>query len=217
MANELYKTLGLAKCEELAKKSWGIWTLLGLSNSRKSSQVLGVVIEGVVKEFIREFLPDRFGLKSGLIFDNDSNEISPQIDAIIYEGVPLSSYYDIAIVEKRQVKAAVEIKSVITQTDIFGPKNKDGTSRNAESGLYDQLARIKRFLPKGATSIVFTSELHSAASDEEVIKRLKEISDRFAAVIRREPRIERKKGKPDRVPDFNDSVSELIEWLRNLK
>lgn len=216
MVNELYKTLGLAKCEELAKKSWGIWTLLGLGKSRKSSQVLGMVIEGIVKEFIREFLPDEFGLKSGLIFDNDSKEISPQIDAIVYEGVPLSSYYDIAIVEKKQVRAAVEVKSVITQTDIFGSKNRDGISRNPESGLYDQLARIKKFLPKGATSIVFTSELHSAASDEEVTQRLKEICDRFAAVIRREPLIERKRGKPDRVLDFNDSVSELIEWLRNL-
>lgn len=216
MVKELYKTLGLAKCEELAKKSWGIWTLLGLSKSRKSSQVLGVVIEGIVKEFIREFLPDKFGLKSGLIFDNETNEISPQIDAIIYEGVPLSSYYDIAIVEKSQVKAAVEIKSVITQTDIFGSKTKDGNSRNPESGLYDQLARIKRFLPEEAVSIVFTSELHSAVSDEEVIHRLNEICDRFGAVIRREPLIERKKGKADRVTDFNDSVSELIEWLRNL-
>ncbi len=212
----MYKTLGLAKCEELSKKSWGIWTLLDLGDTRKNAQVLGVVIEGITKDFIREFLPPELKLKSGLIFDNERREVSPQIDAIIYRGAPLLDYMDTTVVEKEQVRAIVEIKSVITQTDIFGPKRKNTEERNPESGLYSQLARIKQFLPDGAASVLFTFELHSATPDNDVIRRLRKICDRFAVVIRREPVTERKRGKPDRVTDFNDSVSELIEWLRHL-
>ena len=89
MEKGLYKTLGEAKCEELAKKALSLWSLLDLSQNRKSSQVRGVVMEGIAKDFIREFLPSRFSLKSGLIFDDSSNTISPQIDAIIYDGVTL--------------------------------------------------------------------------------------------------------------------------------
>ncbi len=216
MVDEMYKTLGLAKCEELAKKSWGIWALLDLGNTRKSSQVLGVVIEGITKDFIRGFLPTELKLKSGLIFDNEKREVSPQIDAIIYKGVPLLDYMDTAVVEKGQVKAILEIKSVITQRDIFGSKRVSTDRRNPESGLYTQFSRIKQFLPRNAASILFTFELHSATSDRDVIRRLGEICDRFAVVIRREPVIERKIGKPDRVTDFDDSVSGLIEWLRNI-
>jgi len=216
MVNDLYKTLGLAKCEELAKKSWGIWTLLDLGDTRKNAQVLGGVIEGITKDFIREFLSQELRLKSGLIFDSERKIISPQIDAIIYTGAPLLDYTDTAVVEKEQVKAIVEIKSVITQTDIFGSKRKNSRERDSDSGLYAQIHRIKPFLPNNALSIIFTFELHSGASDKEVIERLGQISDRFAAVIRREPLFERKKGKPGRVSDFNDSVSDLIKWLRML-
>lgn len=214
MKKELYKTLGEAKCEELAKKSWGLWTLLELGNTRKSAQVRGVVMEGIAKDFIREFLPAGFGLKSGLIYDSEAKNISPQIDAIVYSGVPLLDFTDVAVVEKEQVKAIFEIKSWVDQTDIFG--HKSGGIRNPNSGLFAELHQRKPFIPTDAISILFAFELHSGSYDDDVVARLGEICDYFVAVIRREPIVERKRGKPDRVIDFNDSVSGLIEWLRNL-
>ena len=214
MKKEMYKTLGEAKSEELAKKSWGLWTMLDLSKNRKSAQVRGVVLEGIAKDFIREFLPAGFGLKSGLIFDSENKAISPQIDAIIYKGVPLLEYTDVVVVEKEQVKAIIEIKSYIDHTDIFGSKS--GNTRNPDSGLAADFKQRNNFLPTDAISILFTFELHSSSSDDEVLQRLRQICDRFAAVIRREPLIERRRGKEPRRTNFNDSVSELIEWLRNL-
>lgn len=217
MSRILYKALGEAKCEELAKRSWGLWHLLAHSESRKNASVLGVVVEGLVKDFIREFLPAQFSIKSGLIFDAHTKEMSPQIDAIVYRGVPLLGYTDAAIVETEQVRAAFEIKSVVTQSDVFGALDKGTRRRNPETGLASQLRRIRECLPKDASLILFTFELHSAAPDKDVVQRLSQICDRIAVVIRREPRIERLQGKPDRVTDFADSVSTLIEWLRGLE
>jgi len=51
---ELYRTLGYAKCVELSKKSNTLWEMLELSDTRKSTQIGGVVLEGIAKDFIRE-------------------------------------------------------------------------------------------------------------------------------------------------------------------
>jgi len=211
---ELYRTLGEAKCEELAKKSWGLWHMLELSETRKSAQVRGAVFEGLAKDFIKEFLPPGFGLKSGLVFDTNTKKMSPQIDAIIYKGAPLLEFTDVVVVEKVQVKAIFEIKALIDQPMIFGPK-REGI-RNPNSGLAYDFKQRKNFLPAEAKYILFAFELHSAYPDAEVVKRLKEICDSYAIVIRREPLVERKEGKEPRVTNFDNSVSRLIKWLRNL-
>lgn len=85
--------------------------MLKLSETRKSSQVGGAVLEGIAKDFIREFLPAGFRLKSGLVFDAEKKKASPQCDAIIYKGVPLLDFADVVVMEKKQVKAIVEIKA----------------------------------------------------------------------------------------------------------
>lgn len=196
MKEELYEALGEAKCEEMAKKSWGSGRLLGVSESRKNAQIGGLVRECIARDFIREFLPQGFGLKNGLIFDTETKKASPQIDAIIYRGAPLLEFSDVVFVEKEQVKAIFEIKTWIYQTDLFG------------AALASAYMKRKAFLPKGAEYILFAFELHSKSNDVEVIKRLNdnEICDSYAVVIRR----------PRRDTNFDGSIGRLIEWLRNL-
>lgn len=216
MMKGLYSNLGYAKSEELAKKSWSFWHLLELDlEGRKSAQTGGTVREGIARDFIREFLPPGFGLKSGLIFDSEIKRMSPQIDAIMYTGVPLLEFTDAAVVEKQQVKAIFEIKSVIYQNNIFGSKSKG--IRNPNTGLISAFKERKSFLPVSGKYVLFAFELHSGSSDKEVSKRLKEICDMYAIVIRREPEIERRAGKENREANFNGSIGKLIEWLRNLK
>ena len=210
----VYQTLGDAKSEELAKKSYTFWAMLELSKVRKNPQVGGVVREGIVKDFIREFLPVGFSLKSGLIFDSQTAEMSPQIDAIVYKGSPFLDYTDVVVVEKEQVEAVFEIKSWIGQDNIFGVKN--GSARNPHTGLAAQFKRRKAFLPARAKYILFTFELHSSSTDLEVVQRLNKICDFYAVVIRREPKTERQRGKQGRVINFEGSISRLIEWLRQL-
>ena len=211
---ELYRTLGKAKCEELTRKYWSLWQMLELSKTRKSTQVGGAVVEGIARDFIREFLPTGFGIKSGLVFDTETKKMSPQIDGIIYSGVPLLGFTDVAVVEKEQVKAMVEVKSWIDTPYIFGEKS--GSSRDANTGLAYDFVRRRDFLPSGARYILFTFELHSAYSNAEVIRRLKGLCDSYAIVVRREPKIERERGKENWEYNFDNSVSWLIEWLRNL-
>ena len=211
---EFYRTLGKAKSGELTKKSESLWNMLVLSESRKSTQVGGAVLEGIAKDFIREFLPAGFGIKSGLVFDTQAKKMSPQIDGIIYRGVPLLEFTDVVVVEKEQVTAIVEVKSWIHATYLFGEKS--GNYRDPNSGLAYDFKQRKDFLPAEARFMLFTFELHAGASDAEVTKRLKEVCDAYAVVIRREPKIEREQGKKDWEYNFDNSVSRLIEWLRNL-
>jgi len=210
MEEELYKTLGDAKSRELIGRYDTLWKTLGLSKSRKSTQVLGAVVEGIARDFIREFLPPGFGLKSGLVFDADTKTMSPQIDAIIYNGAPLLEFTDVVVVEKEQVKAIFEIKSWINTPAIFGEKS--GGSRD----LAPAYTKRKPFLPSGARYILFTFELYSKSTDTEVLKRFRKICDSYAVAMREEPKIERQKGKEHWVYNFDNSVSDSIEWLRNL-
>lgn len=140
--------------------------------------------------------------------------ISPQCDAVIYKGVPLLEFTDIVVVEKEQVKAIFEIKSWIDQGTIFGRKGQD--IRNPKSGLAFAFEQRKRFLPTGARYILFAFALSSSSLDTQVIERLKEICDSYAVILRWEPKIEQNRGKEPAIYNFDNSVSELIKWLRNL-
>jgi len=213
---ELYESLGKSKCQELWQKRMSLWKMQGLDKSRKSTQVSGAVLEGIARDFIRGFLPAGFGIKSGLVFDKDAETkmTSPQIDGIIYLGVPLLEFTDVIVAEKEQVKAIFEIKAFIDQGTIFGRKIKGTKDRNPKSGLVSAFKRRKDFLPAEAKYILFAFALSSSATDAEVIERLrsKEICHSYAIVLRWET----KRGKEPTVYNFDNSVSRLIEWLRNL-
>jgi len=211
---DLYRTLGYAKCVELSKKSRTLWEILKLPGGRKNAPVRGVVLEGIAKDFIREFLPAGFRLKGGLIFDAEGKKASPQCDAIIYKGAPLLEFTDVVVVEKEQVKAIFEIKAYIDQPDIFGTKVQG--HRDPKSGLVIAFEQRRKFLPAEAKYILFAFALSSSATDAEVIERLNKVCDSSAIVLRWEPKIEQKRGKEPAVYNFHSSVSRLIEWLRNL-
>ena len=172
-------------------------------------------MEGMARDFIREFLPAQFQVKSGLVFDTHAGTVSPQVDAIIYSGPALLEYTDAAIAEKAQVKALVEVKTYTHTPGIFGEQ--DGGTRDPSTGLAYAYDQRKSFLPPRAKYILFTFGLYSGHSDTEVVERLTEISDMYAVVYREESPAERRARKDPHVFNFDHSVSRLIEWLRNLK
>jgi len=119
-------------------------------------------------------------------------------------------FTDVVVVEKEQVKAIFEIKSWIDTTAIFGDKDKGAGYRTPATGLFKAFEDRRRFLdPEAAKYILFAFELAAKKQDSEVINRLKQISNMYAIVSRR------KIGRHWDL-DFDNSVSELIEWLRNL-
>ncbi len=189
--------------------------MLDLSETPKNAQVRGVVLEGIAKDFIREFLPAGLGLKGGLVFDAENKRTSPQCDAIIYSGVPLLEFTDVVVVGKEQIKAIMEIKSYKNITNLFGELKSD-KSRDPNTYLADDFGRRRGFLPSGARYILFAFELVSGETDGKIIERLRKICDIYAIVLRYESKTERERGKEEKTYNFDNSVSELIEWLRNL-
>lgn len=212
---ELYKTLGEAKSREVFRKHMTLSNLYDMAErGTRNPQVAGKVYEGIAKDFIREFLPSGFRIKYGLIFDVETNMLSPEIDAIIYGGVPLLEFTDAVITEKKQVEAILEIKSWITP-DIFGTKNKASGDRDLKSGLSSIYKDRRRFIQPSAKYILFVFALGSDEQDDKVIDRLKEISDMYAIVGRKKIRQGWKSDTNFRF-DFDESISGLIKYLRNL-
>ena len=76
---------------------------------------------------------------------------------------------------------------------------------------------MREFLPEGANYILFGFDLSCSSNDEEVLKRLEEVCDSFVVILRFEPKIEREKGKEPAYYNFDNSVSRLIQWLRDLE
>lgn len=209
MLEEVHRTLAKARCHELAMKSGTVRSMLKLGEGPLKGPVRGLVQEGIAREFIREFLPQGFGVKCGLVYDGDNKLMSPQIDALVYRGVPLLDVTDVVIVEKQQTKAIFEVKTWINQTAIFGP-------RGSGSGLAQGLAARKPFLPTDGRLCLFAFTLWSNSSDEAIVKRLGKICDCYAIVTRMLPSSKQKLDQPPGVSDFDSSVSRLIHWLRNL-
>ena len=178
---ELYRTLGYAKCVELSKKSRTFWDMLKLPDSRKNAPVGGAVLEGIAKDFIREFLPTGFKIKGGLIFDIQNGKLSPEIDAIIYRGVPLLEFTNAVIAEPEQVQAIFEIKWWIGNNTIF----KESGERNSEGGLFEAYEDKRHFIQSTVKYILFVFALESNRQDDEVDNRLREISDMYAIRVGR--------------------------------
>ncbi len=216
MENELYKNLGEAKSREVFRKYMTLSNLYKMAKHRtRNPQVAGKVYEGIAKDFIRGFLPTGFRIKGGLIFDVAKRKLSPEIDAIIYRGVPFLEFTDAVIAEQKQVEAILEIKSWIGTADIFGDMNKRSGNRNPNSRLFSKFRDRKDFIQPTAKYILFTFALGSNEQNDKVINRLKEISDTYA-IVGRKMIGHTWGGDYDFDFDFDGSISELIKYLRNL-
>jgi hypothetical protein len=216
MGNELYKTLGDDKSREVFRKYMTLSNLYEMAKpGTRNPQVAGKVCEGIAKDFIREFLPSGFKIKGGLIFDVEAKGLSPEIDAIIYGGAPLVEFTDAVITEKRQVEAILEIKCCIGTPDIFGYKDKESGDRDSSSGLFKTFKDRKPFINPTAKYILFAFALSSDEQNDEVIGRLKQVSNMYSIVGRKKIR---QGWKSDNDFDFNfdESISALIKYLRKL-
>ena len=216
MENELYKNLGQAKSREVFRKYMTLSNLYEMAKHRtRNPQVAGKVYEGIAKDFIREFLPPGFRIKSGLIFDVDKKKLSPEIDAIIYRGVPFLEFTDAVIAEQKQVEAILEIKSWIGTADIFGDMNKKTGNRDPNSRLFSKFKERRDFIRPTAKYILFAFVLGSNEQDYKVTNRVKHICDMYAIVGRKKIGYAWK-GDYDFKFDFDGSISELIRYLRGL-
>jgi len=216
MENKLYQSLGGAKGREVFRKYMTLSNLYEMAkHGTRNPQVAGKVYEGIAKDFIREFLPTGFRIKSGLIFDVKGKRLSPEIDAIIYRGVPFLEFTDAVIAEPKQVEAILEIKSWIGTADIFGDMNKKSGNRDLNSQLSSKFRDRRDFIQPAAKYILFAFALGSNEQNDKVINRLECICNMYAIVARK--RVGHSwKSDDDFEFNFNESVSGLIKYLRDL-
>jgi hypothetical protein len=80
----------------------------------------GKEVENILKSFLREHLPKRYGVTSGFILDRADN-VSAQTDVIVYDANScpvLETYEDNLIVPSDNAAAVIEVKSNLTKKDI---------------------------------------------------------------------------------------------------
>ena len=154
--------------------------------------------------------------KPVILFPGGSHQISAHADAIFF--LSLLSGRNSQFLIGEQVKAVFEIKAWIDQGTIFGRKIRGSRDRNPNSGLASTFKHRKTFVPEGARYILFAFSLSSSSPHAKVIERLRsrKICDSYAIVLRWEPKIEQERGKEPEVYNFDNSISRLIKWLRNL-
>jgi hypothetical protein len=86
----------------------------------KHNPTIGVLTEEIVREFLKNHLPDLVNVEQGFIL-NESGELSKQCDILIYDSqsyAPLYRVNDIVVVPAQSVIAVIEVKTTITK-DIF--------------------------------------------------------------------------------------------------
>lgn len=91
------------------------------SSAITHSATKGSLREGYLKQFLVDFIPPSLSVKSGFVSDSVGQEISPQIDLIVFDptfipAVALNDY--VAILPIECVRLVVEVKSALKKHDI---------------------------------------------------------------------------------------------------
>jgi hypothetical protein len=94
--------------------------LLAKSGALKSltqqSKVKGDYTEALVRDFIRRFVPQKYKVGHGIVYNRRTQQSSRECDVIVYdisEAAPLFESQDLVIVDSRQVKIVMQVKSTI--------------------------------------------------------------------------------------------------------
>lgn len=82
---------------------------------------VGAFYEAVLKQFLGDFVPNKFKIGTGFIMDIDANKMSRQVDILVYKDdnfPPIYRGQDVVIVESSSVYAAIEVKADINLTNM---------------------------------------------------------------------------------------------------
>jgi hypothetical protein len=211
-----YPRVGHSKARELYVKNEA--TLRVLTKERTKKEVRDVVQEGIVREFMEQFIPRGWEVGRGFVYDPDTKKHSPEIDAILYTGPPLMEFGDVVVTEKSQTKLMVEVKSWAKLADLFGKPLKDrkGKTRKKDDGtiLRDPNTDFQTFYRERSSFgekyvlFIFSLEVSKKIPDQMIWNSMNKLSDMWVVVWR-------KSGKK-KLFDYGNSVSKFIEQLRTL-
>lgn len=100
---------GYLKNELLAKNG-------ALRSLTQQSKVKGDYTEALVRDFIRRFVPQRYKVGHGIVYNPRNGQRSRECDILVYdvsEAAPLFESQDLVIVDSNQVRIVMQVKSTI--------------------------------------------------------------------------------------------------------
>ncbi|HOB74124.1 MAG TPA: hypothetical protein PKG54_06325 [Phycisphaerae bacterium] len=95
----------------------------------------GSLAEALLRELIREFLPQRWGVGTGFIMSADRQR-SNQVDVLIYDQFAASPIYrdgELVILSPKAAKVAVEVKSYLNKDEIEKAMNNIWSVKTVDS------------------------------------------------------------------------------------
>jgi hypothetical protein len=94
--------------------------LLAKSGALKSltqhSKLKGDYTEALVRDFIRRFVPQKYKVGHGIVYNSRTQQTSRECDVIVYDisdAAPLFEAQDLVIVDSNQVRIVMQVKSTL--------------------------------------------------------------------------------------------------------
>jgi len=141
------------------------------SNSIKHRATKGSLREAYLKEFLADFVPHGLSFSSGFVTDNRGEEISPQLDLVVFDPQCLPSFVlseFATIVPLEAVRLVIEVKSKLVQEDFKQIKAQQDSFRKMRLAKTDATRRGLRTVNcNGIPQFVVAFE--SACSQKSVL------------------------------------------------
>lgn len=86
----------------------------------RQSKIQGDYYEALIRDFVRRFIPERFRVGYGLLYDEEGRR-SRECDVVIYDALdrkPLFKSQDLVIVNSKDVKFVMQVKSILTSKSL---------------------------------------------------------------------------------------------------
>ena len=127
----------------------------------------GAEAEDILKQFLRERLPKRFGVEAGLVVGRDGT-VSRQSDVIIYDSLNSPVYRSgpkMHILPRDNVAAVVEVKSKLNKEELADAANKIASVKKIKASLIcgiDQPVTFSDLIMTGTLGCVFAFDSYTS-------------------------------------------------------
>jgi hypothetical protein len=135
--------------------------------------------EDILKQFLRERLPKRFGVESGLVIGADG-AVSRQTDVIVFDAFNSPVYRSgskLQILPRDNVAAVIEVKSKLNKEELFDAANKIASVKKIKASPIcgiDQPVTFNDMIMTGTLGCVFAFD--SYTSLESLAENLRDIN-----------------------------------------
>jgi hypothetical protein len=144
----------LYRMEEMINKQYEI------SSTIRHKGEKGRQREDGLAQFLKDNLPDRYGVGTGEIFSSEGNEVSPQCDVIIYDRLNMPIIGKSNSVQQVPIEAVysvIEIKSLLDTASLVDAERKFSRIRNLPR--YKPKTRLQKNKVRGPAFMLFGYKL----------------------------------------------------------